>query len=241
MDYVEILRSAFVDLWATVMFFLPKLLLAVVVLLFGLLLANILKTAVIRLVTMLKVDEFMKRLEVTDVFDRVGVKLNVASFFGWIVKWFVIIFALIAAADVLEWDQITIFLNEVVTYLPNVLIAVIILLVGTVLANFVHGVVRSAVEGAKLASGPFVAGVAKWAIIVFSFMAALVQLGIAESLIQVLFTGFIFMIALAGGLAFGLGGREHANDLLKKLKRDLISTERATMPESSHSTEKTMV
>lgn len=225
MDYVDILRTAFVDLWASVVLFLPKLLLAVIVLLIGLLVANVLKTAVIRVVKLLKVDELMDRLEVKEVFGKMGVKLNVAAFLGWLVKWFVVIFALIAAADVLEWDQITVFLNEVVTYLPNVLIAVIILLVGTVLANFVNGVVRSTLNAANMANIGFLSGVAKWSIIVFSFMAALVQLGIAESLIQVLFTGFVAMIAIAGGLAFGLGGREHAAKALDKLHRDLSNRE----------------
>lgn len=224
MDYVDILRNAFIDLWASVVLFLPKLVLAIVVFLLGLLLAHLLKTAVIRIVTMLKIDDLMERLEVKDVFKKIGVKLDVAGFLGWLVKWFIIIFALIAAADVLEWDQITVFLNQVVTYIPNVLIAVIILLVGTILANFVNGIVKSAVQAANMDSVIFLAGVSKWAIIVFSFMAALVQLGIAESLIQVLFTGFVAMVALAGGLAFGLGGREHAGKVLEKLKKDLSSS-----------------
>ena len=223
MDYVEIIRSAFINLWATIMLFLPKLLLAIVVFLIGLLVANILKRAVIRLVEVLRVDELIEKLDVKDEFTKIGLKLDIAGFLGWIVKWFIIIFALIAAADVLEWDQITVFLNQVVGYIPNVLIAVVILLVGTILSNFVYGVIKSAVKVANMESVTFLAGVAKWSIIVFSFMAALVQLGIAESLIQVLFTGFVAMIALAGGLAFGLGGREQAARVLEKLRRDLTS------------------
>lgn len=225
MDYVDVLRTAFVDLWAAIVLFLPKLALAIVVFLLGLLVAHLLKTAVVRLVEVMKIDDLMERLEVKEFFSGMGIKLNVGYFLGWLVKWFIVIFALIAAADVLEWDQITVFLNEVVSYLPNVLIAVIILLVGTVLANFVNGVVKSALEAAKMENIGFLSNVAKWSIIVFSFMAALVQLGIAESLIQVLFTGFVAMIALAGGLAFGLGGREHASRALDKLYRDLSNRE----------------
>lgn len=222
-DYVDVLRTAFVDLWVVVLAFLPKLVLAVVVFLLGLLLAHILKTAVVRVVRLLKVDELVEKLEVKAMFLRAGIKLEVAGFLGWLVKWFVIIFALIASADVLEWEQITIFLNQVVTYIPNVLVAVIILLVGMILANFVQGIVRSSVEAAKMESADFVAGMAKWSIIVFSFMAALVQLGIAQSLIEVLFTGFVAMLALAGGLAFGLGGRSHASQVLDRLQKDLSS------------------
>lgn len=225
MNYVDVLRSAFVDLWASVVLFVPKLVLAIVVFLLGLLLANLLKTAVIRIVQLLKVDELMTRLEVKDAFAKMGIKLDVAAFLGWILKWFVIIFALIASADILDWDQITVFLNQVVNYIPNVLIAVIILLVGVILGNFVDGIVKSALTAAKLENAMFLSNIAKWSIVVFSFMAALVQLGIAQSLIQVLFTGFVAMIALAGGLAFGLGGREHASRVLDRLKRDLTNKE----------------
>ncbi len=222
-DYVDILRSAFIELWAGVVMFLPKLLLAVIVFLLGLLVANLLCSIVVRVIKMLRIDELFAKLEVKELFTRAGIKLDIAGFLGWLVKWFVIIVSLIAAADALSWDQITVFLSQVVSYIPNVLIAVIILLVGILLANFVNGVVRSAVAAAQMESGEFLAGVAKWSIIVFSLMAALVQLGIAQSLIQVLFTGFVAMLAIAGGLAFGLGGREHASRVLNKLENDLTS------------------
>ncbi len=222
-DYVEILRSAFVDLWATVVLFLPKLLLAVVVFLLGLFVAGLLRSAVVRIVNMLKINELIEKLEIKAAFMRAGIRLDVAEFLGWLVKWFVVVVVLIAAADVLEWTQVTEFLNEVVAYLPNVIIAVIILLVGFILGSFVYTVVQSAVEAAKMHSAQFLAGISKWAIIVFSFMAALVQLGIAESLIQVLFTGFVAMLALSGGLAFGLGGKEKASKVLDQLWKDISS------------------
>lgn len=222
-DYIEVLRSAFVELWAGVMLFLPKLLLAAIILLLGLLVANLLRSAIMRIVEMLKIDELMAKLEVKPFFARMGLELKVGGFLGWLAKWFVIVVTLIAAADALQWTQITAYLTAVVTYIPNVLIAVVILLVGIVLANFVNGVVRSAVTAAQMENGQFLAGVAKWAIIVFSFMAALVQLGIAASLVNVLFTGFVAMLAISGGLAFGLGGRDHASRVLDKLERDLTA------------------
>ncbi|MFH1712440.1 MAG: hypothetical protein ABH846_04375 [Patescibacteria group bacterium] len=222
-EYVDVLRAAFIDLWAVILLFLPKLLLALIVFLVGLLVANLLKSAVVRLIQMLKIDELMERLEVKTFFMKAGIKLDVAAFLGWLIKWFIIIIALVAAADVLQWSQLTAFLTDVVSYIPNVLVAVVILLVGVILANFVYTVIRSSIEAAKMESANFVAGIAKWSIVVFSFMAALIQLGIAQSLIQVLFTGFVAMLALAGGLAFGLGGREHASKVLDQLKRDLTS------------------
>ena len=225
-EYVETLQNAFVELLANVTLFLPELILAIVVFLLGLLVANILKSAVIHVVKVLKVDELMERIDVKAFFEKLSINLDVAELLGWIVKWSIIIFALIGAADILQWDQVTDSLSAVITYIPNIIISVVILLLGTVLANFVYGVVSSAMEAAKMQSTQFIAGMAKWVVIVFSFMAALVQLGIAESLINILFTGFIAMVALAGGLAFGLGGRAHATRALDKLQQDFSSRKR---------------
>lgn len=222
-EYVEVLRTAFVDLWVGAMMFLPQLVFAIVVFLLGLLVANVLNTAVVRIVRFIKLDEFLDKMEVKSIFTRAGIRLDMAEVFGWLVKWFVIFLALIAAADSLGWTEVTDFLTLVVTYMPNVLVAMIILLVGFLLGNFVQELIRGAVKVARITSATFLAAIAKWSIIVFSIMAALVQLGIAQALIQIIFTGFIAMVALAGGLAFGLGGREKASKILDHIYRDLTS------------------
>jgi len=142
------------------------------------------------------------------------------------VKWFFVIATLVVVSDLLGWREATSFLQRVLSYVPQVLIAVFIMLAGIVLGNFVGKVVCSAVDAARLSSGSFLAGIARWAIYVFSFMAALVQLDIAEELIQILFTGFVAMLALAGGLAFGLGGRGHAEHLINQIRKDFTSSDR---------------
>ncbi|PIQ67656.1 hypothetical protein COY25_00300 [Candidatus Uhrbacteria bacterium CG_4_10_14_0_2_um_filter_41_7] len=220
-DSVEVLRTAFVDLWATIMLFLPKFAFATAVIIVGIVASNLLKKAVVRLVHMFKIDDLLERLEVKEIFHKAGVKLDIGEVLGFLVKWFVIVMFLIVAADAMQWTQITVFLGQVITYIPNVLIAIVILLVGLLLGNFVQDVIRSAMEVAQMKSANFLSGIGKWAIIVFSGMASLVQLGIAEALIQTLFTGFIAMLALAGGLAFGLGGKEHASKALDHLYQDL--------------------
>ncbi len=101
------------------------------------------------------------------------------------------------------------------------MIAVVVLLLGIIIGSFAGQVIEKAVSASHLHSGEVIGGIAKWAIVVFAFMAALVQLGIAAGMIQTLFTGLVAMLALAGGLAFGLGGRDHAENVLGTLKRDL--------------------
>lgn len=222
---LEILEGSIGELWSSILAFLPNLLGAIIVFLVGLIIASVLRSVVVRIIKVLRVDELASKLEVKATFDRLGIHLRIDEFFGWIVKWFFIIVALIASLDVLGWEQVTDYLKQVVLYIPNVVIAVIILLAGIVLANFVQNIVRGAVEAAKLESAQFLSGLSRWAILGFSFMAALVQLQIAPELIQTLFTGLVAMLALAGGLAFGLGGKEHASRFLDRLRRDISASE----------------
>ncbi|KKW44513.1 MAG: CmpX protein [Parcubacteria group bacterium GW2011_GWA2_56_7] len=220
-EAIAIVQEAFADLWASILLFLPRLVGAVVVLLVGLFVSWLLKRLIERVSNLLRLDDLAVKLELKRMLEHAGIRLNVAALLGWIVKWFFIVVTLVAAADVLGWNQLTSFLTDVVLYLPNVIIAVVILLVGILLANFVRNLVHTTVEAAKLHSAPFLSGISKWAILLFSFMAALVQLGIAQDLIRILFTGLIAMLAIAGGLAFGLGGREAATRFLNQLRRDI--------------------
>ncbi|TAL50514.1 hypothetical protein EPN81_02620 [Patescibacteria group bacterium] len=221
----EVLQGPLLELWDTMVAFLPSLLGAIMVFLIGVIIALVLRTVVVKVIGLLRIDELARRLDITAQFERVGLRLQIGGLLGWIVKWFFIIIALIAATDILGWEQVTDYLEQVVLFIPNVIISVIILLAGILLGNFVQNVVKTAVEAAQLASAEFLSGIAKWAILIFTFMAALVQLDIAPELIRVLFTGLVAMLALAGGLAFGLGGKEHAHQLLNRLKKD-ISSER---------------
>lgn len=220
---LEVVQYSFADLWTGLIGFLPQFLGALIVFLVGLIIAGLLGKFIQRIAKLLKLDELAKRVDAQSSFEKMGIKLHIGKLLGWIVKWFFIIVALIAAADILQWEQVTDFLREVVLYIPNVIIAVIILLVAVVLGNFVYNVVKTAVGATKLASSTFLAGISRWSIVVFGLMAALVQLGIAEDLIRILFTGFVAMLALAGGLAFGLGGKDHAMKVLNELKKDLTS------------------
>ncbi len=218
-----LLQGPLLVLWGTIVSFLPNVIGAVTVFVIGVGIAVVLRQVIVRMVALLRIDELVEKLEIKKQFERMGFRLHVGALLGWIVKWFFIIVSLIAATDILGWKEVTDYLTQVVLYVPNVLIGVIILLTGIILGNFVQNVVRSTVEAAGLASAHLLSALAKWSIVTFSFMAALVQLQIAEDLIRTLFTGLVFMLALAGGLAFGLGGREHASEFLTRLKKEISS------------------
>ncbi len=220
--YLVPIQAAFIEMWASLVSLLPQIVFALLAVLIGLLLAHVLREAVIRIMNLLKVDEALRRLEIHGLVGQTGIELNVGRFLGWLVKWFVILLTLIVVADALNWSEVTAFLANVANYIPNVLIAVVILLVGMLLGRFVQDAIMGALNAAQMKStAGFLSSLAKWAIYVFSFMAALVHLNIAASLIQTLFIGFVAMVALAGGLAFGLGGRDHASKILSSLLDDL--------------------
>jgi small-conductance mechanosensitive channel len=141
---------------------------------------------------------------------------------GKIVKWFFIIATLIAVADVLKIPQITQFLERVVLYIPNVLVAVVILAIGIIVAGLAYDAIKKGTETFRMTSetARILSSVAKWSIIVFTVMAALVQLGVASDMIRILFTGVVIMVSLAGGLAFGLGGKTKAEEMINRITRD---------------------
>lgn len=220
-QWLDVITKSFDGLWGGFIDVLPQILAALIILVIGWTIAAIVGHLIARLIEALWLEKAVQKLRLTEAFGKLGVKFSLSGLIGWLVKWFLIVVFFIAATDILGLDQITDFLNQVVLYIPNVVIAAVVLLLGAVIGSFSGEVVERAVRASHLHSGEFMGGVAKWAIIVFAFMAALVQLGIAADMIKTLFTGLVAMLALAGGLAFGLGGRDHAEHMLATLKHDL--------------------
>ena len=198
---------------------LPTLLLAVIIFVVGIYIARGLGGVVSKLLTRVYLDQASDRTVLKKGLERIGFKMSLSQALGLLTTWFLYAVVLVATADVLGLAQISQFLGAVVLYIPNVIIAVVILIVGLIIGNFVHTLVKETTAAAELAAGHMLAMAAKWAILVFTFMAALVQLRVASQLIQILFTGLVFMIALAGGIAFGLGGKDKAKDLLDQLSK----------------------
>jgi hypothetical protein len=134
---------------------------------------------------------------------------------GELIRWFIILIFLIPAVDQLGLGAVNEVLKSLLLYIPNVVVAVIIVAIGAIFAKIGRDFVTATATGIGADLSNMVGEVARWAIIIFALLAALTQLGVATDLIRIIFTGFVAMIALAGGLAFGLGGRETAEKLLR--------------------------
>ena len=206
------------NVWIQFANFLPNLIGALIVLIIGLIVAAGLGALVEKVFEALRLDTFLEKLGLKPFFERAGLRLRGSFFLGRLVYWFIVIAFLLAACSSLGLYALSNFLSAVLGYLPNVIAAVLIMLAAVVLANFIRRIVTASVLSAKLHAAHFLGTLTWWAIVIFGFLAALTQLQIAVTIIQSIVTGFIAMLALAGGLAFGLGGRDYASHLLGRLR-----------------------
>src|SRR3954464_7223858 len=207
----NVLSLSFQNLWLGVANFVPNLIIAIIIVIIGWLIGALFGRAIWQVFRSIKVDEALRRAGFEGFLRRGGINLDTGAFIGGLVKWFIIVVFLVAAFDVLGLSQVNLFLQQVViAYLPRVIVAALVLLVGGVIGDLVERVVVTAARTAEIKSAHFAGAIAKWAVWVFAILVALSQLGIAAAFSQTLFTGIVIAISLALGLSFGLGGQEAA-------------------------------
>src|SRR3989344_3771549 len=219
----DVLGQSLSDLSARLISFLPNFIVAVIILVIGWIVAVFLAKLINQVLHSVKIDELGDKLGLDQISARTGMKMSVSGAIAWLVKWFLLIAVFLAAADILNLTQVSAFLNEVLMYIPSVVAGAAILLVGTMVASFLASLVRHSVKAAGLESADLLASVTQWAVMIFTVLATLDQLKVASAFVQTLFTGIIAMLAIAGGLAFGLGGKDHASRVLNKVERDIKS------------------
>jgi hypothetical protein len=215
MNSTDSIGGAFSELWTKILTFLPNFLIAVIMLIIGWIVASALGGAARRIVHLTRIDALVDRTGATATARNVGIRFTFADIIGWIVKWFVFVAVLIVVADTLHWPQITLFLNRIALFIPNVVVAVVIVAIGLAAGSVLEGVITRTVEVSRVSTryAAALGAVGKWALIGFAVSAALVQLNIAPSLINILFGGVVGALALA----FGLGGRERAAMIINRM------------------------
>jgi len=218
----EVLTLSFQNLWLGVINFVPNLIIAIIILIIGWLVGALFGRAIWQVFRSLKIDDALRRAGFESFVRRGGMELDSGAFVGGLVKWFVIVVFLIAALDVLGLSQVNFFLQDVVlSYLPQVLVAALVLLVAGVIGDVVGKIVSTAARAAEIGSAHFVGAVARWAIWVFAILVALSHLGVAAAFSQTLFTGVVIAVSLALGLSFGLGGQEAASRFIERLRGEM--------------------
>jgi len=220
----DVLIASFQQLWLGVIMFIPKFIVALVIFIVGWIIAMALGKLVSQIIRTLKVDKLLEAIGAEGTLSKAGIRLDSGAFIGGLVRWFFIIVFLVASIDVLGLSQVNAFLKDVVLlYLPNVIVAAFILVLAAYIADAMKKIVVSSAKAADVPSSGLMGGITKWSIWIFAILAALYQLGIAGVFAQTLFTGFVAMLAIAGGLAFGLGGKDAAARYVEKLREDMAN------------------
>ncbi|MDP3963685.1 MAG: hypothetical protein Q8Q39_04270 [bacterium] len=220
-DGFDVITTSFETLWLDFFSAVPKILGAILVIVIGWAIAMAIGKLVASIVANLKLDEGLEKMGFKEGLERAGLHLDSSAFLGGIFQWTFVVVSLLAAANILELEGVTAFLQEVLLYVPNLIVAIVMIIAATLLARFFEKLVHASMETAKLHGGDTLGSITKWAILLFGYLAAVQQLGVAEDIINIVVTGVVAMIALGGGIAFGIAGKDFAAGVLKKMERGL--------------------
>lgn len=208
--------NALNDAVKLILTFIPRLVGFLVILIVGLIIATVISKALTLVLRKIGFDRLANRIGLARFEQRMGISLDPAGVLGKIVYWFLLLIFLVPAADALGLPAVSNILNQLIAYIPNVFVAILVLFLGTLAAMFVADIVRGATATANIGNPSIFAAIARWAIIGFAALIALEQLQIAPALINELFGAIVAAVALAFALAFGLGGRETAQRWLSR-------------------------
>ena len=170
----------------------------------------------------IKLDGILKHAGADSVLRKGGLNLNTGIFFGGLAKWTIVTVMFLAVLQILGLGEVSAIIGTmVVIYLPKIVIAVLIMLVAVIVSDVLKQVVIATASNAHLGSARTLGSLTKVAIIIFAVLSALVQLGIAVTLINTVFIGVVVAMSLAAGIAFGLGGKDLAARILAKSEQEL--------------------
>ena len=223
-DSAQLLGDSFVNLWYGIIAFIPNLIIAIIIFVVGWIVGALIGNAVDSLFKAAKVDHALRKTGMDAALSRAGLNLNTGKFVGALVKWFIIVAFLIASFNVLHLSEVNDFLRIVVIgYLPQVIASVLIILVTVVVADVLGRIISTSAKAAEVKSANFLGVIARWVIYIIGVLAAISQLGIAQQIIQTVFTGVVVAVSVAIGLAFGLGGQQAASEVITKVRGEISS------------------
>ena len=209
-DSGDAMLASFTGAMALFIAAIPKIIAFALILVIGWFLATLIQKVVAGVLRTIHFNNLSRRSGFADFVQRMGMETDAAGFIGHVVKWFVRLIALVVAFDALGLPAVSDVLRQFVLGLPNLVVALVVLVIGGIAANALANVVRASTAKAGFSNPDALGKVATVAVWAFAIVVAVNQLGIAETLINTLFMAVVGAMALAAGLAFGLGGRDTA-------------------------------
>jgi len=213
--------TALQEAWHSFLVFLPRLAGAVIVFFIGWIIATGAGRLVAEILIRLKTNQVFERGGWKEALEKAEIKVNPAEFIGAIFKWILVIVFLSAAVDILEISQFANLLNRLIGWLPNLIAAIAIFVVAIIVADIIEKLVKAGIKKMGLGYVEFFGVVSRWGIYIFAGLAILLQLGVTSAIINTVIVGLVGMFSLAFGLAFGLGGKEAAAEIINTLKKKI--------------------
>lgn len=198
---------------------IPKILGFAAILIVGWLLASVAEKAISKALHAVKFNNLAERSGFADFVGKMGADTDSSGMIAIVVKWFVRLITLVVAFDALGLPAVSDVLRQVLLWMPNAVVAIVVLVIGGLAANALSKIVHSAAAEGGLSNPTFLAKVASGLVWAFTIVVAVNQIGIATALVNTLFMAVVGAMALALGLAFGLGGRETASEIVRNWYR----------------------
>jgi hypothetical protein len=214
-SFTGTLIASFRDAFSMILSAIPRILGFIIVVAIGWFVSTILARAVTGLLRAIKFDELAQRSGLADFLGKMGTGTDAAGVVAGLVKWLVRIVVLLVAFDVLGLPAVSDVMRQLLLWLPNLVVAIFVLFIGGIAARALGNIVRGATAESGFSNPETLANVVRTTVWAFAIVVAINQLGIATNLINTLFTGFVGALAVALGLAFGLGGRDLASRTLE--------------------------
>lgn len=216
-DTSDAIWYSFTNALNSFMSFLPALVGAIIVLIIGWIISGFLSKLIVKALNMIGFERAVQNSGISDFIRRSGTKWTTSQMIGEMIKWFIRLIFIQAAANILRMPQLTTIINSIVLFIPNLVVALVIVVIGSLIAKFLSGAVRASVSEMGVGSPNLLATLTQYAVIGFAVIAAANQIGVAAVVVNTLFIGFVAAIALAVGLALGLGGREVGAQITQSL------------------------
>jgi hypothetical protein len=220
-DWSLITFSTFQSMWERFLGFIPAFLAAVIIFIIGWFISIAIGKIIAQILSRLKFDNLFEKTGWKEALSRAELKVSPSEFIGAIFKWILVIIFLMISADILGLTAFVVLLQKIISWLPDLIISVIILVVAIIIADILEKIIKASVKKIEVKHVATLGTAVRWAIYIFAIFAVLIQLGVATTIINTLVMGFIFMISLAFGLAFGLGGKEAAAKFIEDFKEKI--------------------
>ena len=217
-DWTTVTWEALQSLWQGFLAFIPKIVGAIIIFVVGWFISVWIGKLVAEVLKKLRVDRIFEKSKWDETLQKADFRMKMSDFIGGIVKWVLIIVFLLAAVEILGLTQFAIFLRAIVGWLPNLVVAAAIFVVAVIVADISEKLVRAIVGKMNVSYVKLIGSIVRWSIWIFAILAILSQLGVAKDIVQILVTGFVALIVISCSIAFGLGGKDLARDVLENFR-----------------------